>query len=143
MQLLGDWVWGICGMGKRALVVSLLVLSAGYSNAESKVERCENILTSGIYNEFLENICGFKGGVSSEFKDVYSRNSCPDLIPKNKVYELADDVAKDTMKRHVAFGEYDFCEFNLDAYSDLSIAFKQGIDMFNQTEFKQKGSLEE
>jgi hypothetical protein len=130
-------------MGKRALVVSLLLLAASYSNAESKVERCENMLTSGIYNELLEDICGFKGGVFSGFQDAYSRNSCPDLISTDKIHELAEDVAKDTIKRHLAFGEHEFCELNLDAYADLSLAFKQGIDMFNQNEFKQKGSLEE
>ena len=43
----------------------------------------------------------------------------------------------------MAFGEHNFYKLNLDEYSDLSLDFKQGIDMFNQNEFKQKGSLEE
>ena len=124
-------------MVRNILIASLFLLPIE-ANANPKIERCESILTAGVYNDVLENICGFKGGVSNKLKEAYSRGGCPDLISTNKVYKLASEVSEDTEKRYIAFGEHDFCEKNLDAYSELSIAFKQGVDILKQNEFKQK-----
>lgn len=70
MQLLVDLEWGINGMGKIISIIGLILLSVGHANAKPKVEQCESILTGGVYNEFLENICGFNGGVSNSFKET-------------------------------------------------------------------------
>jgi hypothetical protein len=133
-----DLGWGIDGMDKGIYLIGLFLLLTGYANAKTKVEQCESLLTGGVYNEFLENICGFKGEVSNGFKEAYSKNNCPDLITTNKVHKSVSAVAADTKKRYIAFGEREFCEKNLDSYSELSIAFKQNVDIFEQSEFKQK-----
>ncbi|AZM39871.1 hypothetical protein EJP75_15895 [Acinetobacter baumannii] len=125
-------------MGKIISLIGIILLSIGHANAKSKVEQCESILTGGVYNEFLENICGFNGGVSNSFKAVYSKHNCPDLVSTKKVHKLVADVSTDTKKRYVANGKELFCEKNLSSYSDLSEAFKQNIDIFNNSEFKQK-----
>lgn len=138
MQLLGDWVWGKTGMGKRIYLFGIFLMVTGYTNAETKVEQCETLLTAGVYNEFLENICGFKAGVSNKFKETYSQKSCPDLISSAKVHELVADVAADTKKRYIAFGEDTFCEENLSSYSELKEAFKGSFENLKQNGFKQK-----
>ena len=123
---------------KIYLLGLLIGLSSLGVKAQTKIDKCESVLTGGVYNEFLENICGFNGGVSDGFKATYSNNNCPDLISTSKIKKLVGDVADDTKKRYVAFGEEKFCESNLSGYSDLSIAFKRGTDFFKKNEFKQK-----
>lgn len=124
-------------MGKIFFLATLLLLT-GYANAETKVEQCESLLTGGVYNEFLENICGFNAGVSNKFKEVYSQKNCPDLIPSSKVHKLVGDVAADTKKRYIAFGEETFCEQNLSGYSELKEAFRGSFENLKQNGFKQK-----
>ena len=123
----------------QAYLIGLLIgMSSLGLQAKTKIEQCESILTGGVYNEYLENICGFDGGVSDGFKGTYSNNNCPDLVSASKIKRLVEDVAADTKKRYVAFGGVKFCESNVSGYSDLSIAFKRGADLFKQNEFKQK-----
>ena len=123
----------------RVYLIGLLIgLSSFGLQAKTKIEQCESILTGGVYNEYLENICGFDGGVSDGFKGTYSNNNCPDLVSKNKIKKLVADVSADTKKSSVAFGEDKCCENNVSSYSDLSIAFRRGVDLFKQNEFKQK-----
>lgn len=123
----------------RVYLLGLLIgLSSLGVQAQTKIDKCESVLTGGVYNEFLENICVFNGGVSDGFKATYSNNNCPNLISTSKIKRLVEDVAADTKKRYVAFGEDEFCESNLSGYSDLSIAFKRGVDFFKKNEFKQK-----
>ncbi|MEF9957561.1 MAG: hypothetical protein RR677_06055 [Acinetobacter sp.] len=128
-------------MNKVIFLVGLFLLSFGNANAQTKIDKCENVLTSGVYNEYLENICGFNGGVSDGFKETYSKNNCPDLVSTSKIKKLVADVSADTKKRYVAFGESEFCENNVDAYSDLSIAFKNGVNFFKENGFKQKKDI--
>lgn len=73
-----------------------------------------------------------------EFQIALRKHNCPDLISTKKVHKLVADVSADTKKRYVAHGKENFCEKNLSSYSDLSEAFKQNIDIFNNNGFKQK-----
>lgn len=127
-------------MFKKILSLSTIFILASSTNAATKVEKCENVLTAGVYNGYLEEICGFDGGVSDKLKVAYSSQNCPNLVSEKRIYSLVGDVTLDTKNRYVAFGEEKFCEANIEGYADLSIALKKGIDMFNQDLFKQKGN---
>lgn len=126
-------------MFKSILGVGLLVIASS-SNAATKVQKCESMLTASIYNTLVEHTCGFENNVSEGFKQAYGRNGCPDLVPEKRIYQLADEVQRDTTKRKSAYGSRKFCEHNLEGYADLNDAFNQGVDMFNQNMFKQAAS---
>lgn len=126
-------------MFKSILAVGLLV-AVSYTNAATKVQKCESMLTASIYNVLVEHNCGFDDNVSEGFKQAYAKNGCPDLVPEKRIYQLANEVERDTTKRISAFGIRKFCEHNLEGYADLNDAFNQGVDMFNQNMFKQAAS---
>lgn len=126
-------------MLKKTLVICLLS-AASYAQSATKVEKCESMITGGVYNDLLENFCGFDGGVTDGFKQAYARNGCPDLIPEKRIFKLGNDVGVDTDNRIQAFGKRKFCEQNLETYADLSNAFQQGINIFNQNTFKQRAN---
>lgn len=127
-------------MFKKILSLSAIFILATSTNAATKVEKCEIVLKTGVYNQYLEQMCEFNGNVSEKFKQTFNEHSCPTLMTYKEIRKVVGEITEATMNRFTAYGVEKYCNDNLDSYADLSIALKKGIDMFNQDLFKQKGN---
>lgn len=105
---------------KKLIIFSVLALGFSLAHAErSDKEVCEEVLAASMYNKLLEDTCGFKGGVSKNFKALFDYGKCTSHVPTARINWYAKEVTQDTKKRYLAHGKEDFCEKNLDRYAEL------------------------
>lgn len=82
-------------------------------------EKCEEILAAGMFNQILEDVCGFDGGVKDALLNIYQQAECPLIVPQQRVEQVSALVLEDSRMRYKAFGETRFCADNMKAYVDL------------------------
>ncbi|RZL02740.1 MAG: hypothetical protein EOO89_28675, partial [Pedobacter sp.] len=100
------------------IIISISTMTYGESE-QDKLKACEAILGAGIFNGFLEKICGFEGHVKDRLLTFYDEAQCRAVVPQETVDETSMNVAEDTKMRISAFGEHTFCEVNMKPYVDL------------------------
>lgn len=104
----------------KLIIFSVLVMGVSLAHAQKTDKQlCEEVLAASMYNKLLEDTCGFKGGVSKNFKDLFDYGKCTSHVPTARINWYAKEVTQDTKKRYLAHGKEDFCEKNLDRYAEL------------------------
>jgi hypothetical protein len=124
------------------MVTILGITLAMPCSAEVTFEECVKSLGAGMYNQYLETFCGFKGGVSNELKRIYSEGGCRSTVPQEVVDSLSKKVTKDSSARMKSLGESKFCAGNKENYYSLNKAtpLKQTAKANNLPQFKKKES---
>lgn len=85
-----------------------------------ELDKCLKLLGAGIYNQSLEEICGFNGGVKDELKSIYTASGCRSIVPQETVNKVVKDVLIDTKARYELLGKTKFCAGNKEAYFALA-----------------------
>ena len=109
-------------MQKLAIFCVLIAGVVGFNLAHAKKMdkgMCTQVLQAGSYNDLLEQVCGFDGGVADNFKALYMHGQCNDVLTEKEVHKLVGEVGDDTFMRYKAHGKHGFCEGNIEAYADL------------------------
>lgn len=101
------------------LVAIPSMFSANAYAEELSFKDCLNVLAAGMYNRFLENYCGFDGGVGDRLKQIYTLGGCRTAVPQEVVDSMANEVTDDSSSRMRTLGEDAFCAGNKDAYYAL------------------------
>jgi len=78
------------------------------------------LLGAGIYNQSLEEVCAFNGGVKDKLKSLYSDSGCRGIVSQEAVNRVARDVLIDTKARYESLGKTKFCAGNRKAYFALA-----------------------
>ena len=84
--------------------------------------QCIKILGMGIYNQTLEELCGFKGNVSVRTREIYTKNKCRITIRQEQVEQVSKEVIDDAFDRSEKMGINDFCNGNIKAYYALALS---------------------
>lgn len=99
-----------------ALLCGLAILASAYcpgGYAKDLIfKNCLTLLGAGMYNQYLETYCGFKGGVGAKLRGMYRVGGCETAVPQAVVDEMAKKVTEDSASRKNAMGEQTFCEGN-------------------------------
>ena len=109
---------------KKFLIIHFFLSSlvlANNTNTFSE-EQCIRVLGMGIYNQVLEEICGFNGDVSVHTREIYTKNNCRITIKQEQVNQVSKEVVEDTLHRSGKMGIDDFCNGNLKAYYALVLS---------------------
>ena len=78
-------------MQKLAIFCVLIAGVVGFNLAHAKKMdkgTCTQVLQAGSYNDLLEQVCGFDGGVADNFKALYMHGQCNDVLTEKEVQEL-------------------------------------------------------
>ena len=109
-------------MKNLAMLCVLIAGVLGFNLAHAKKMdkgTCTEVLQAGSYNDLLEDVCGFEGGVSDTFKAIYMHGQCGDTLTEKEVHKLVGEVGEDLFTRYKAHGHKGFCEGNIKPYADL------------------------
>ena len=106
------------------LTLTLLVSLSSYSK-NNDLEACKSILGAALFNQILEEVCGFEGNVKENLKKIYDENRCREIVPQSTVDYIIRDNLEDSRMRFKAFGEKKFCEENMKPYVELMDSLKR------------------
>jgi hypothetical protein len=107
-------------LGTHSLVTFFLVVISSFVVAkEDRHDACIKVLSAGVYNEFLEEACGFNGGVKEKLKAMYDRGGCRTIVAQSEVNNIVKEVSDDSFGRFNKLGERKFCDGNRKSYDDL------------------------
>jgi len=101
------------------LSLAIIVPCISVQAQNNKAETCLKLLGAGIYNQSLEEVCAFNGGVKDKLKSLYSNSGCRNVITQDDANRVARDVLVDTKARYDLLGKAKFCAGNKKAYLDL------------------------
>lgn len=86
----------------------------------SEADKCLKLLGAGMYNQSLEEVCAFNGGVKDKLRALYSELGCRSIVSQEAVNRVARDVLIDTKARYESLGKAKFCAGNKKAYFALA-----------------------
>jgi len=112
------------------LIILLLVLftTTNAVSANNK-DNCIRLLGAGIYNDYLEANCGFKGGVAGMLNSMYTEAGCRSIVEQYEVDNTIKEVFNDSDKRLKVMGKKKFCNANKKAYYDLVVPVQKSRNL--------------
>ncbi len=109
---------------KKITIIPFLLSSVIFANTTSAFteEQCIKVLGMGMYNQVLEEICGFNGNVSALTREIYTKSKCRITVNQEQVNQVSKEVVEDTISRSEKMGIEDFCNGNMKGYYALVLS---------------------
>jgi hypothetical protein len=89
------------------------------SAKELDMQMCMALLGGGMYNNGLEEFCGFKGNLSDVMKALYTEGRCRYTVPQSEVNRVAKSTVEDILEESGKVGMDRFCKENKERYYKL------------------------
>ena len=80
-------------------------------------EMCQKLIQNGAFNFYLEENCGFNGGVSRKFTQIIA-HQCADIFTDREARALSEEAIHKGTMRFEGFGKSQFCSANRQGYND-------------------------
>ena len=105
---------------KILILISAIASCINVHAQNYESDKCLKLLSTGIYNQSLEEVCAFDGGVKDKLKSLYSDLGCRSIIPQEDVNKVSQDVLINIRARYQSIGKEKFCTENKKAYFALA-----------------------
>ena len=80
-------------------------------------EMCQNLIQNGAFNFYLEENCGFNGGVSRKLTQIIA-HQCANIFNDGEALALSEEAIEEGTMRFERLDKSQFCSANRQGYND-------------------------
>lgn len=99
------------------LCLPLVTIAEPVRQINNQRDMCQAMLQSGAFNFYLEETCGFNGGVSRKLAQIVARQ-CADIFTDGETLALLEEAIHEGRMRFEGVGKSRFCSANRQGYND-------------------------
>ena len=97
------------------LCLPLVSVAEPVRQVNNQKDMCQAMLQGGAFNFYLEETCGFNGGVADKLAQISARQ-CADIFTDGEALALSEEAIHEGTMRFEGFDKNQFCSANRSGY---------------------------